>query len=1566
MLRRAFTGVNRTNLRLLTRATLALVLGLMVSFVQTSPAQSGTNPLTIFKDYLVTGDYVVAGWVEQSSDGTYATGTISVPDPKQQPYLQAGIPTSVPVGADIVAAYLYWATVEGSQTSFAGQNAFFNGYAISGDILGNPNAPVSWSLGGCSGAANGSKTMRTYRADVRPYLPVDNNPASPTYGGYLPNSRFTVKMADSGSNGNTQPNALGASLVIVYRVLNPPSPLNAVVLYDGAYAPSNSAPNVSQTMVGFYQPNLNPTAKITHIVANGQPNKGETVYFGAHNNVLQPLYTSIFGANSPPFPGVYGTWDNPTWLVGNYVTGGVSGFDTSETTSVVPTSTSSGCVSWGSVIMSSTVQDSDGDGLPDTWETNQGYTDAISGKFTALPGADPMKKDIFVELDYLTDLDGSPTQHSHLPKQAALDAVGNAFAVQEINVHFDVGNVYQSPAPGGPQALCGGQPCDPYIISNPAGTGGNAVSESAVLCTDGAVLCPYPSQPAISWKGGLVALQYDPKLGNFQAGRGQSYHYVLSGHALGAPRGFWSTFGSTLGDPTIPQLISIVNSGGTATVTLQTPLVLSPQGGTINPKPGDCPNPLVVGCTDTNNGRVTIAGALGQPNLNGTYAFNKAISTTTLINNVTVNTTTFRISTANVVNGTYSFSNEPQLGIAYLGPTSTSGHSDFGGGGDSVITLGLWGADDPVGCQPDPSQSLAPGQVYCDNQVGKLPVQTGTLLHELGHALALTHGGTYYRDVNNPSLASYEMNCKPNFISVMNYLFQVRGFLDGGFDYSGQTLATLNEAFPFLSESVGVGNDIFTGANAAHLTRWYSAPNAIDTQVQNLTGGRFAKAHCDGSLLTAADVPAVRIDGVVAPGGTFSAPLDWNNDGTTPDAVVSPGVDLNYDGILSTNPANGDPPFSGYDDWQALNLQQMGARSGAFGLSDGGGVKGIAGGIKGIAGGVDGEGGGVKGIAGGIKGIAGGVKGIAGGLDLDEDTATSTVDPPSGLACSDCVNSQENNKNVPLNWNGPNFGQTRIYGIWRALGSFPTLAAVLANTNLFTQIGTVSGAPPTTMFTDTTTTFTTYTYFVTDTNKQGIQSGPSSPLVVTVVERTSTTAIGASVTSSVFGEPVTLTATVTGSTGTPTGTVTFNVDGSPFGSPVTLSNSGIAVLQVSSLGAGSHSIVASYSGDANFAASISPPLVLNVSQASTTTTLSSSPANIVFGQASAVVTATVAPVAPGAGTPTGSATFYDGQTPLGTITLSGGAASYSISSVGAGNHSFNASYSGDGNFSGSTAPTYPLTIGKATATVTLGNLSATYDGTPKSVTATTTPAGLAISITYNGSPTAPTNAGSYAVVATINSPNYQGTANGTLTIAKGNSVTTITSNTPNPSVVGQTVTVNFNVTAAIGSSVPSGSVTVTASTGEACGPVILTGGAGSCSITFTSSGSRTLTAIYPGDSNFLGSTSAGAGQPVGDFSITATPASQTIPSGHKGYYTITLTPINGLTGTVALTCAGSPPNSTCTVSPSTASLQGSPVQSTVTLFANQNVNHGTFTLTFSATLTGRSLAHSTTVQLTVK
>jgi hypothetical protein len=1090
---------------------LVLVCCSTLGFVQSGLAQTGTNQLSIFKNYFVTGDYVVAGWVEGAPDGSgFAPGTISIPDTRQPDQTLAGVPNQVPTGADIVAVYLYWATVEKSKTAFAGQQAFFNGYPITGTILGNPNAPVSWSSGGCAGSSNGTTTMRTYRADVRPYMPVDLDPSSPTFGTLLANNvSFPVRLADSGSNGNAQPNALGATLVIIYRVLSPPVPLNAIVLYDGAYSPSNTAQTTSQTMLGFYQPATNPVAKLTHIVANGQTNKSEQVFL---NNLSQPL-PSLYGT-LPPFPGIYGSWDNPTWVLSQFA-GYMKNIDTSETTQIVPSASNSGCVSWGAMILSTTVQDTDHDGLLDVWEqgTNPGYTDAVSGNFVALPGADPNKKDIFVEVDYLKSVDSyGKVLHSHLPKQAALDAVGSAFSTQGINVHFDLGSsIYQG---------------DSNVISG--GTGGQAISESAVLCTDAPpTRCAFPNQPAIGWKGGFESFQNDPTLGNFQPGRRQSYHYVLFGHSLGAPRSFWSTFGNALSDPTVPQLVSIVNSGTTATVKIQ-----SPQGVI---KPGDClVSPAPAACSDLNSDRVTISGALTAPftpgtnqqpvpPLNGTYTFSYACAGLPLPNacsslpdNNGVTTSTFTITTANVANGTYQFScpsgsigcfGEPQLAVAYLGPTSTSGHSDFGGGGDSAVTLGLWGVDDPAGCQPDPSVSLAPGQVYCSNQVGTTNVQTGTLLHELGHTLTLTHGGTYYNSLNNPSLPTYELNCKPNFPSVMSYLFQVRGFVDGGFDYSGQTLPPLNEAFPALSELAGVGLDIVTGLPSSHLARWYSAPNPLDTKLQTTTGGRYASAHCDGTPLTSSDVPAVRVDGTVAPGGNFSAPLDFNNDLIFPDPILSPGVDLNYNGVLF-NGTTGDPPFSGFNDWQILNptatsgvaLQQMSIRANAF-ESSAGGVKTQGGGVKTQGGGIDDDGGGVKTWGGGVKTQGGGVKtqggGVktqGGGTDQDEDTANSTVDPPTGLTAA------LSGHNVVLNWT-PGFGQIRRYDIWRAVGFFPTPASVLAN---FTQFSTcpsckVTGTPPSTTFTDTNVkNNTTYTYFVTEKNKQGAQSGPSAPATISV------------------------------------------------------------------------------------------------------------------------------------------------------------------------------------------------------------------------------------------------------------------------------------------------------------------------------------------------------------------------------------------------------------------------------------------------------------------------------------
>ena len=103
-----------------------------------------------------------------------------------------------------------------------------------------------------------------------------------------------------------------------------------------------------------------------------------------------------------------------------------------------------------------------------------------------------------------------------------------------------------------------------------------------------------------------------------------------------------------------------------------------------------------------------------------------------------------------------------------------------------------------------------------------------------------------------------------------------------------------------------------------------------------------------------------------------------------------------------------------------------------------------------------------------------------------------------------------------------------------------------------------------------------------------------------------------------------------------------------------------------------------------------------------------------------------------------------------------------------------------------------LTISKATAKIKLGTLTATYSGTPKPVTASTTPSGLAVVFTYNGSATPPTSAGSYSVAATINDLNYQGSATGTLVISKATAAINLggltTSYTGNPAIPTATTT----------------------------------------------------------------------------------------------------------------------------------------------------------------------------------
>jgi uncharacterized membrane protein len=97
-----------------------------------------------------------------------------------------------------------------------------------------------------------------------------------------------------------------------------------------------------------------------------------------------------------------------------------------------------------------------------------------------------------------------------------------------------------------------------------------------------------------------------------------------------------------------------------------------------------------------------------------------------------------------------------------------------------------------------------------------------------------------------------------------------------------------------------------------------------------------------------------------------------------------------------------------------------------------------------------------------------------------------------------------------------------------------------------------------------------------------------------------------------------------------------------------------------------------------------------------------------------------------------------------------------------------------------------------------------------------------------------------------------------------------------------------------------------------------------------------------------------------DFSIAATPASQTVTAGAGTSYTATVSAINGFTGAVALSVSGLPAGAAGTFTP--ASLTGSGA-STLAVTTSSTTPTGTYTLTITGT--SGTLTHSATVTLVV-
>ena len=227
-------------------------------------------------------------------------------------------------------------------------------------------------------------------------------------------------------------------------------------------------------------------------------------------------------------------------------------------------------------------------------------------------------------------------------------------------------------------------------------------------------------------------------------------------------------------------------------------------------------------------------------------------------------------------------------------------------------------------------------------------------------------------------------------------------------------------------------------------------------------------------------------------------------------------------------------------------------------------------------------------------------------------------------------------------------------------------------------------------------------------------------LSFTLAATATTTTVTSSANPSVFGQPVTFTAAVSsGGFGTPTGNVQFFNGATPIGAPVALNGSGTAQITTSALAVGSHSISAQYAGasgvctgtfNASSGSLAGNPQVVN--QSGTTTSVASS-ANPAGTGLPVTFTATVSPSAPGAGTRTGTVTFFrNGDAVCSNVAITGsGQATCLLSFSVAGNYNITAQYSGDANFTSSTSPTLVQNVfGPTAAEVFVTGRVVTNDG----------------------------------------------------------------------------------------------------------------------------------------------------------------------------------------------------------------------------------------------------------------
>jgi hypothetical protein len=665
---------------------------------------------------------------------------------------------------------------------------------------------------------------------------------------YFPADPVTGKQAVTGSHAIQIPSNNFVEPIgasLVIVYRDSSALLRSVVIYHGAFATDQSTAGMSLTLKGFYDATPLTDGKLTLIGGNGQANKNEITRF--NGSVLSNnAFQSSLGAK----------WDNPTFTVSTPApdpTGTVNREFTSEATVSVGQENlgTFDCITFAAVVYSVPVNDPDHDGNLTAWETP-------ASTLTPRPLLDP--------------------NGFALPDLSAMGADPNV-----PDAFVEIGHMYRQ------DDLATVEPNDghthrprPEVLKM---VGDELWGSGYLTRTSPRIKMHFDIGP---WAGTEYATY--PGLSDYlvpdavaRGGDAVDEYVTVCTPEPGAPE--WACQYSRSGNPA--DVTTVAGTVGWKTGFQ----MMRDQLFSISPA---VPNPLPAGSVAEDYcGTLVPAASAAFPGQR--YACDRRFDENRRnmfryaffghLLGLPQSPFACRISAGFPgvgtpvdadANGHCPAGTEPNP--AFHIPRTNTGIADFPGG-DMFITLA--------------------GFLDVDGKpVGTPFMQASTFTHEFGHTAELRHGG-----------GAFEPNCKPTYLSVMNYAYQLRGLLD-------------DDGQPHLGFSFGGGAPVNESALSAtayssnYRLGWY-APLATSY----LAGQRPpALRHCDGSEIGSGETSMVRIDA-----RRKAEAIDWDADGNPDSQFPVPPFaegyqpDVNFSGETAET-------LSDFDDWSNLHLNQVGTR----------------------------------------------------------------------------------------------------------------------------------------------------------------------------------------------------------------------------------------------------------------------------------------------------------------------------------------------------------------------------------------------------------------------------------------------------------------------------------------------------------------------------------------------------------------------------------------------------------------------------------------------------------------